>query len=295
MANPARALLDLNKEKEFLVCIDSDGCSFDTMEIKHKECFIPNTINEWDLQPVSKYAREAAEFVNLYSKWRGTNRFPALISVIDILEDREEVLKRGFKPPDISSLRKWVETETKLCNPALKKAVDETNDPVLAKTLRWTEAVNETIANIVRGIPPFPYVRESLEVVMKSCDIVVVSATPNEALLREWQEHDIAKYIKVIAGQEMGTKKECIGLAKDGRYEDEHILMIGDAPGDLKAARANNALFYPINPGYEDNSWKRFYEEAFERFIKGRYKGAYEEKLIAEFDRHLPSVPPWKK
>jgi hypothetical protein len=71
--------------------------------------------------------------------------------------------------------------------------------------------------------------------------------------------------------------------------------MIGDAPGDLKAARANNALFYPINPGDEDSSWKRFYEEAFEKFIKKEYGGVYEEKLITEFERYLPSTPPWEK
>ena len=39
---------------EFLVGIDSDGCAFDTMELKHKECFIPNTINYWGLQGVSQ-------------------------------------------------------------------------------------------------------------------------------------------------------------------------------------------------------------------------------------------------
>src|SRR4051812_36682813 len=62
------------KRHEFLVAIDSDGCAFDTMEVKHKECFIPNTIKYFHLQAVSKFAREAAEFVNLYSKWRGINR-----------------------------------------------------------------------------------------------------------------------------------------------------------------------------------------------------------------------------
>jgi len=40
------------------------------MEIKQKECFIPNIIKYWKLQAISKYARAAAEFVNLYSKWR---------------------------------------------------------------------------------------------------------------------------------------------------------------------------------------------------------------------------------
>ena len=54
-----------------LVCIDSDGCVFDTMEIKHKECFCPAMIKHWGLQPISKYARMAWEFENLYSKDRG--------------------------------------------------------------------------------------------------------------------------------------------------------------------------------------------------------------------------------
>ena len=56
--------------KKFLVCIDSDGCAFDTMEIKHKECFCPSYINYFGLQAVSKYARDAWDFANLYSCWR---------------------------------------------------------------------------------------------------------------------------------------------------------------------------------------------------------------------------------
>ncbi len=69
------------------------------MEIKHKECFIPAIIKYWDLQPVSKYARSAAEFVNLYSKWRGINRFPALTMVFDLLNDWPKVLERGAAIP----------------------------------------------------------------------------------------------------------------------------------------------------------------------------------------------------
>jgi len=82
-------------QHEFFVGIDSDGCAFDTMELKHKECFIPNTINYYELQGVSKYAREAAEFVNLYSKSRGVNRFPALIETLEWLQRRPEVAARG--------------------------------------------------------------------------------------------------------------------------------------------------------------------------------------------------------
>jgi len=293
--NPAQALFDMKKEHKFLIGIDSDGCAFDTMEIKHKECFIPNIINYWDMQSVSKYAREAAEFVNLYSKWRGINRFPALLMVFDLLDEREEVRRRGFKSPEVPSLREWSQKETKLGNPALRKAVEETKDPILAKTLEWSEAVNETVAKIVRGVPPFPFVRESLIKMQDFADVIVVSATPTEALQREWEEHDIAKYVKVICGQEMGTKKECLQFGKADRYEDDHVLMIGDAPGDLVAARANNVLFYPINPGDEERSWERFFNEAYYKFINGEYAGAYQDMLIEEFDRYLPSTPPWKK
>ena len=68
-------LIDMNRKHDFLICVDSDGCVFDNMELKHKECFCPATVNRWNLQSVSRYAREAAEFVNLYSTTRGANRF----------------------------------------------------------------------------------------------------------------------------------------------------------------------------------------------------------------------------
>ena len=290
----AKPLRDLKPHKDFFLGIDSDGCVFDSMEIKHKECFIPNIVKHWKLQAVSKYVRDAAEFVNLYSQWRGTNRFPALTMVFDLLEDWDAVIKRGVTIPRAQSLRDWISRETKLGNPALLAEVEKTRDPVLRQALTWSEAVNAAIADIVEGVPPFPYVRKSLLKAVDRADIVVVSATPGEALEREWDEHEIASYARVIAGQEMGSKKEHLALATKNKYPPERILMVGDAPGDMKAAKANDALFYPINPGQEEASWQRFHEEVFDKFIRGDYAGAYEEKVIAEFQEYLPSTPPWK-
>lgn len=293
--DPQAELKNFRPKHEFLVAIDSDGCAFDTMEIKHKECFIPNIIKYWGLQAVSKYAREAAEFVNLYSKWRGINRFPALLMTFDLLAERPQVQKRAVKIPDVPSLREWSSKETKLGNPALQEAVNRTNDPVLAQALAWSKSVNASIEDIVHGVPPYPYVRESLGKLAKFADIVIVSATPYAALKREWEEHDLAKLVSVIAGQEMGTKKQHIQLSNQGRYRNDHILMIGDAPGDMEAARANKALFFPVNPGSEETSWELFYNEACDRFLSGAYDGAYEANLIAEFEKVLPEVPPWKR
>jgi phosphoglycolate phosphatase-like HAD superfamily hydrolase len=282
---------DFPPRHPFLVGIDSDGCAFDTMELKHKECFIPNTINYYELQGVSKYAREAAEFVNLYSKSRGINRFPALIETLEWLTKRPEVRARGVEIRIPQALVAWMRRETRLGNPALEKAVAESGDPELRQALDWSRAVNESIGAMVRGVPPFPFVRESLQKLCGRADILVVSATPQEALEREWAEHDLASYVVAICGQELGTKKECLGAA--ARYGAGQTLMIGDAPGDYQAAVANQALFFPINPGEEEASWQRFHDEGIEKFLSGTFAGAYQDELLREFDRFLPTQPPW--
>lgn len=284
-------MLDFPRKHEFLVGVDSDGCAFDTMELKHKECFIPNTIYYYELQGVSKYAREAAEFVNLYSKSRGINRFPSLVETLEWLRRRPEVKARGVRVTVPRSLVAWIQGESRLGNPALKKAVEATGDPDLRQALAWSEAVNKSIEWMVRGVPPFPFVGESLAKLCPIADILVVSATPQEALRREWQEHDLTRYVGLICGQESGTKKEFLKTAAN--YAPGHALMIGDAPGDYAAAKANGALFFPINPGAEEQSWKRFFEEGIDRFLRGRFAGQYEAELLAEFDRRLPAQPPW--
>jgi len=280
---------------DFFIAIDSDGCAFDTMEVKHKECFIPNIIKYWELQPISKYARAAAEFVNLYSKWRGINRFPALIKVFDLLEDWDKVRERAVKIPEVPNLRRWIKTETKLGNPALAAYCKEHDHPDMHRTLAWSIAVNATIADIVnKGLPPFPYVRKCLEKAQERAEMLVCSQTPTEALVREWEEQGLAQFIFAIAGQEAGTKAEHIAYASEDRYEKSKMLMIGDAPGDLKAARANGALFFPINSGDEETSWRRLFEEGLDQFFAGKYSGDYETDLIREFDAYLPETPPWK-
>ena len=281
----------IEPKQEFLVGIDSDGCVFDTMELKHKECFIPNIINYYELQGVSKYAREAAEFVNLYSKSRGINRFPALVEALEWLQKRPEVIERGAKITIPESLKKWIAEETKLGNPALEEKVAESNDPDLAHCLKWSKAVNETVAGMVRGVAPFPSVRKCLEKLSGRADMLVVSATPNDALNDEWTEHDLRQYVTEICGQEAGNKKET--LTNASKYKPNQTLMIGDAPGDYKAAVANNCLFYPINPGDEENSWKRFHDEGIDKFLKLEFAGDYQKALLEEFDRYLPEKPSW--
>ena len=301
MTDPAQPLKDFKPKKKFFVGIDSDGCAFDTMGIKQRECFCPWLIGYFGLQPVAKAVRECKEFADLFSKTRGFNRHKTTKRIIaELLPAHPMVKARGFEVPQYPHYFEWVDDPNSLLsNDGLKQAIEKATDPEvkseLENALAWSEKVNESIGQIVKGLPPFPYVRESLEKITPLADAIVVSATPNEALAREWEEHDIAKYVEVIAGQEMGKKAQHLEYAAKGRYEKDHILMVGDAPGDMKAAKANDALFYPINPGDEVKSWKRFHGEGFDKFINGEYAGEYEEKVIAEFDAYLPEKPPWEK
>ncbi len=154
--------------------------------------------------------------------------------------------------------------------------------------------MNRSIGEVVKDVPPFPFVRESLESMQGRADVIVVSATPGEALAREWDEQGLRPLVSLIAGQEMGSKREHLALAAAGRYEPGRILMVGDAPGDLKAAEANGALFFPIAPGAEDQSWQCFFEEALPRFFAGTFAGDYMAAHIARFQALLPERPTWR-
>lgn len=289
-------LTDVNKSNfeakhSFLVCIDSDGCAFDTMEIKHKECFCPATIDNWDLQPISSLAREAWEFVNLYSKTRGCSRFHAVLRVLDLLAERKEVRDRGFRVPDHETLRHWVQTAPVLNNDAVSKL---TEDAQMARVLRWSLDMNARVSKMVHGIPPFPYVRESLKTLSQVADIVIVSATPREALLHEWTEHGLDGYVSLLGAQEDGSKAEIIAALKD-KYASDHAIMIGDAPGDQKAAFTNGILFYPIRPLDEVSSWEEFYERIIPLFLDGSYLQQEQAEQIERFEGCLPELPPWQK
>ena len=299
MTDFAKPLKDLKPTKKFLVAIDSDGCAFDAMGIKQRECFCPWMIGCFGLQPVAEAARECKDFADLFSKTRGANRHKTIVRILtELLPSHPKVKESGFKVPQFEYYCKWVnDPNSLLSNDGLKQAIAKATDPKekaeLEITLDWSKRVNQAVADIVKNIPPFKYVRESLEKIVQKADIIVCSATPTEALEREWAEHGIAKYAKVIAGQEMGSKADHLEIVSNGKYDKDKVLMVGDAPGDMKAAQKNKVLFFPVNPGNEVASWKKFHDEAFDRFINGRYAGSYEKKLIEEFDACLPENPPW--
>ncbi len=276
------------------VGIDSDGCVFDSMGVKQCQHFHPLLIKFWGLEAIEKQLRAAAEFVNLYSQTRGSNRYPAVVKTFELLGDWDEVVASGVELPDLSSMREYCESGLSLGIPSLEAEVERSGDAELKRLLCWSYAVNEDIDKNMEEIPPFVECLTALKVIHENSDAIVVSQTPEEALVKEWNLHNMDGFVSAIAGQELGSKAEHLEMAAVGKYDLKRILLIGDAPGDRKAAAAVGACFYPINPGGEEASWARFHQVAYGKFLAGEYAGEYEQGLIDEFDKCLPDVPPWK-
>lgn len=281
-------LQSLPKRHDFLICTDSDGTVFDTMPPKCR-CFRDCLIRylERSGYAAGQATAEVWKYVNLDSIHRGDNRFRALLLALDLLRERGEDI------PETPCLRAWVATEPCLGNPALRNLLEQDPGEEMRRIYQWSIDSDNAIAATVRGIPPFPYVRDFLARASESADLLVVSHTPGATLAREWGEHGIDRFVMYAAGQECGPKREHIRLASKGKYPPDHILMIGDSSGDLAAASANGALFFPIIPGRESEAWRELSEEGLTRFLKGTFAGDYQEKLLKDFRAALLCVPPW--
>ncbi len=292
------------KTKDFLVAIDTDGCITDNMNGKQMLIFHPQFMEFYSLWGIESYFREVAEYYNLFSKERGCNRFIAVQLTLKALAKREDVNRvlseKNVKLPDTASLDKYIndaqENKLGLGNPSLEDFLDKNpTDLSLYKLLGWSEAVNRTFPHISAKIPPFDNVKESLQLMSQSADIMVVSKTPYRDLADYWETQGIADYVQIIAGQEMGSKGHHIEVAKKaGGYKDNQIMMIGDGKGDLKAVKANKGLFYPTPPGKEQEAWNEF-PRAFELFIQGKYWGEFEKQLLTAFDKAFLTEPAWEK
>ena len=249
MADPQAGLKAFEKRHDFFIGIDSDGCTFDTMEVKHKFCFVVAVLQAFRLAALAQQSRDVWDFVNLYSKTRGCNRWLALRATFNHLIDLTrydrfkpflaahlEVIEEFIQAADevetihLSNDGLLLFAEGKLTSPSARMLVGSiVADPVgimaspigsvitgggtdpescLARLIYWTHLVNGLVAVRVHDVPPFPYVRESLEKLEPYADMICVSATPFEALTREWEEHDIARFVTLICGQEQGKKVE---------------------------------------------------------------------------------------
>lgn len=269
------------RKNKYLVCIDSDGCVMDTMNIKHIECFGPCMVKEWNLDTYANDILFRWNQINLYSKTRGINRFKGLLIAL------EEIDKAYEKVVDLESLRKWVNRTKELSNTSLKKEIENTDNICLKKSLAWSMAVNQAIQNIPQEkILPFQGSKEGIKLAHNDCDVAIVSSANQEAVVEEWTKHGLMKDVDILLSQSDGTKAYCIQKLLEYGYKKEHVIMVGDAPGDMEAAKENNIYFYPILAGKEEHSWAAL-EDILGHLINGTFSVHIQNQLIKEFLNNL--------
>ena len=82
------------KHKNYLLCVDSDGCVMDTMDIKHSLCFGPAMIDEWNLHPWEEEILVRWKEINLYNITRGINRFKGLALALSEINEKYKALRQ---------------------------------------------------------------------------------------------------------------------------------------------------------------------------------------------------------
>ena len=276
-------LADYKKKHDYLVCVDSDGCAMDTMNIKHFRCFGPCMIDEWDLGEWRDELLAYWNDINLYTMTRGVNRFKGLAMTL------RKVNAEYVPVENVEDIIDWAENAKELSNGALERAITDKPESVsLRKALAWSIAVNKSITDLPEEeIRPFPLAREALAFTHERADVAIVSSANLDAVLEEWKKHGLLEHTDIVLAQNAGSKAACIAALLEKGYEKENVLMCGDAPGDLAAAEKNGVGYFPILVNRERESWEEFMATAFERLLDRTYRGEYENKKKNEFKNNL--------
>lgn len=267
------------KKKKYLVCVDSDGCAIDSMDIKHIRCFGPCMVVEWELNEWKEEILNRWNDINLYTLTRGINRFKGLSMAL------QEIDQKYLKIEDLNTLVNWVETTKELSNNSLQKEIELHPESIsLKKALSWSNEVNKSISNLPEEeILPFEKVKDVLMYAHKEADIAIVSSANLKAVEDEWNRHELIEHTDILLAQNAGTKAYCIQELLKFGYQKNHVVMCGDSLGDLEAAQKNGVNFYPILVKKEKESWEEFIELGFNNLVEEKFEGEYQEKKKQEF------------
>lgn len=268
------------KKHDYLVCVDSDGCAMDTMNCKHIHCFGPCMVNEWALEQWEAPVLRRWNEINLFQMTRGINRFKGLAIAL------REIDSKYTPIIGVQTLAKWAETAPALSNDGLAVAIaaaqeadDHDGAVCLRKALQWSVAVNEAITMLPEELKkPFPGAREGLTAAAQFADIAVVSSANRDAVEEEWEKYGLLAHTDILLAQDCGSKAHCIRKMLEYGYATDHVLMVGDAPGDCAAAQENGVWFYPILVTWEEESWNALISEALPLLLSGRYGTCQAEK-----------------
>ena len=253
------------------------------MEVKHKECFIPNTISYFGLQasaatparrpssstctrrpghqPLSgpdRDARLAARAAGSHQAGRADSQ---LQSVAGLDEAGDQARQPGAQSRGRADRRSRSEADLGLVEGRQRR--------------RRRDGL---------GVPPFPFVRETLEKLVGVADVIVFSATPGKALAEGMGR---ARDRRLHAGHLRPGSRQQEG---NPRARHQGGLLAAKCGDDRRRAgrhggrpRRRRAVL-PRQPGERRSELGAVFRAACDRFLAGNFAGPYEADLVAEFD-----------
>ena len=237
------------------------------------------------MQPWKDAILERWNEINLFSMTRGINRFKGLAMAL------EEIHKKYTPITGITALRHWADTAPALSNDAVAKAAAEAADAdaklIFEKALAWSKAVNQAIVALPEELKvPYEGAREGLAAAHAFADVAMVSSANRDAVEEEWGKFGLLSHTDIVLAQDVGSKAACIARMLEFGYDPEKVLMVGDAPGDMDAAKKNGVRYYPILVNREKESWQEAVDTGFGKLRSGEYE-AYGREKESEFLRNL--------
>ena len=273
------------RKHDYLVCVDSDGCVMDTINCKHFHCFGPCMVTEWGLEEWKDEILARWNVINLFSMTRGINRFKGLAMALC------EINEKYMPIEGITYLQRWADTAPALSNDGVAKAAAEAENAeakkVFEKALSWSKAVNAAIVELPESLKiPYNGAKEGLAAAHTFADVAMVSSANRDAVEEEWGKFGLLEHTDIVLAQDIGSKAACIAEMLKFGYALDHVLMVGDAPGDCDAAEKNGVYYYPILVNHEKASWDEAIATAFIKLQDGEY-AEYEVQKKQDFLKNL--------
>ena len=318
-ATAQQQLLGLAPQYDYLCCFDVDGHLLDNMTSKQVIVFHPHFMDIFGLREIETFVRLHAEHHNLWSTDRGCDRHEAISFTLgSLLED--PALKAVISDEMTAKLRcirasldgyiSDIQTAGEAYGFDSLHAYQQAHadDANLTLFCIWSRACDLTFPFVTIPMPPFPNVRETLQYVAHRSDVLIVSKTPYDDICNWLERHELMQYVTAVCGKGQGGKDEHICLAMGGtfdakekavvaagsKYRPENVIMGGDGNGDLKAAKKNDAFFFPTPPAQEETAWEEAIDEVFGPFFEGTYAEREPGRIEAFRDAMLPQGP-WKE
>lgn len=251
------------KNTHFLLGIDSDGTAFDSMNIKHKDAFIPAALEIWPMRTeAAERFSQIEQDINLYSEFRGINRFPGLLMTMERLTAEYPSVF-----PDLTDLRRYVQHEKNHSSKTLAMWIQSHPSPFLDRVLAWSERADALFERSCKNIKPFDGVSEALQMAFPHACVAVISSAAKNSITRDWAANGLAEFVDVLMSQEDGGKQQQLEKAMTFCSQPVRSLMVGDTQMDKKAALAAGSVFFLICPGKERISWKKLTDHVLDDFF----------------------------